>query len=123
MELKPRLPISPETQAPGEDSAHDGARARAVVVFAHCHREGDTIWRPLGRITIRPGLAPPGYVAAVRMQDGSLTFGRIYYERLAGGAEFVRLESLLTGTTALRCSLAHVRIEGVVTHVSNWDEE
>jgi hypothetical protein len=123
MEVKHRLPIDPETQAPNGDVDRVGGQAYTVEVFADCPYERSATPRPLGRITIRPGLVPPGHIAAVRAPDGSLQLGRIYYERAEGGREFVRLEDPLPGVPPLRYPLADVTIEGAVIHVSKEGEQ
>jgi len=56
----------------------------------------------------------PGGIAAVRAPGGSLTLGRIYYERTGGGREYVRLLGFAPGALEECHPLSDVVIEGAV---------
>ena len=119
--VKPTPPFGSElTQSGGADRA--SGRAFSVTVYA-AGSGGRGTERPLGHVTIKPGLVAPGRVAAVRTPDGLLRLKRIYYYRDRGGREYVRLESLEPGGAALCYPLGEATVEGEVICVCGADEE
>lgn len=117
--VKPTPPSGPESPQ-SERSKGESGRAVTFTVYAADRREPV---RPLGHVTVRPGLVAPGHVAAVRTPDGLLRLRKIHYYRDGAGRECVRLESLGPGEGALQYPLEVVVIEGVVICVCGIDEE
>lgn len=122
MEVVNKPPIDLATTKRG-GAERRSVRALTFTVYAAGTDERDAAKRPLGHVTVRPGLVAPGQIAAVRTACGLLRLKKIYYFRGEGGREHVRLESLELGRPALLIPLGEVTVEGTVICVCGIDEE